>query len=164
MSRPWIVVAAIVAVAGLEVAACLRAREFVLIAAGIPVAIALCCFVWVLLRPEKREKELADDMENGPAEMLRHWHARAVMLVDRADGSRADWDRHLRPLLAKEFQLSAGPRVSKNRRALESAGVHLFGAELWRWVDPADSELRDQNTPAPGRAALDEILSRLQRM
>ncbi|GGL22822.1 hypothetical protein [Nocardia jinanensis] len=164
MSRPWIVVAAVIAVAGLEVAAFLRFREFVLIAAGIPVAIALCCFVWVLLRPERREKELADEMENGPAEMLRHWHARAEMLVDRADGSRADWDRHLRPLLAKEFQLSAGLRVSKNRRALESAGVHLFGAELWRWVDPADSELRDQNTPAPGRAALDEILSRLQRM
>lgn len=164
MSRPWIVVAAIVAVAGLEVAACLRAREFVLIVAGVPVAIALCCFVWVLLRPERREKGLADEMENGPAEMLRHWHARAVMLVDRADGSRADWDRHLRPLLAKEFQLSAGLRVSKNRRALESAGIHLFGAELWRWVDPADSAPRDQNTPAPGRAALDEILSRLQRM
>ncbi|MCX0269922.1 hypothetical protein NLM24_04205 [Nocardia zapadnayensis] len=164
MSRPWIVVAAIVAVAGLEVAATLRAREFVLVAAGVPVAIALCCFVWVLLRPEKRKKELADDMENGPAEMLRHWHARAEMLVDRADGSRADWDRHLRPLLAKEFQLSAGVRVSKNRRALESAGIHLFGAELWRWVDPADSALRDQNTPAPGRAVLDEILSRLQRM
>ncbi|MGW0179930.1 hypothetical protein [Nocardia sp. NPDC003345] len=164
MSRPWIVVTAIIAVALFEVAAYLRARDFILVAAGVPVAFALCCFVWVLLRPEKRDREAADDMENGPAEMLRHWYARAEMLVDRADGSRADWDRHLRPLLAKEFQLSAGLRVSKNRRALENAGVHLFGAELWRWVDPADSELRDQNTPAPGRAALDEILSRLQRM
>ncbi|WP_328390283.1 hypothetical protein [Nocardia sp. NBC_00416] len=164
MSRPWIVAAAIIAVAGLEAVAYLRVRDLMLIAAGLPVAVALCCFVWVLLRPEKREKEPADVMENGPAEMLRHWHARAEMLVDRADGSRADWDRHLRPLLAKEFQLSAGLRVSKNRRALESAGVHLFGADLWRWVDPADSALRDQNTSAPGRAALDEILSRLQRM
>lgn len=164
MSRPWIVAAAVLAVAVFETAAYLRARDFVLVAAGFPVAVALGCFVWVLLRPEKRKKEPADDMENGPAEMLRHWHARAEMLVDRADGSRADWDRHLRPLLAKEFQLSAGLRVSKNRRALENAGIHLFGAELWRWVDPADSALRDQNTPAPGRAALDEILSRLQRM
>ncbi|MEU1983759.1 hypothetical protein [Nocardia sp. NPDC019395] len=164
MTRPWIVVAAILAVAGFEAVAFVRAREFMLVAAGVPVAIALCCFVWVLLRPEKKEKEFVDEMANGPAEMLHHWHARAQMLADRADGSRADWDRHLRPLLAKEFQLSAGLRVSKNRRALESAGVHLFGAELWRWVDPADSALRDQNTPAPGRAALDEILSRLQRM
>lgn len=155
---------AIIGVALFEVAAYLRARDFMLVAAGVPVAFALCCFVWVLLRPEKREKEPADEMENGPAEMLRHWYARAEMLVDRADGSRADWDRHLRPLLAKEFQLSAGLRVSKNRRAMENAGIHLFGAELWRWVDPADSALRDQNTPAPGRAALDEILSRLQRM
>ncbi|WP_459548986.1 hypothetical protein [Nocardia sp. X0981] len=164
MSRPWIVAATVLAVAVFEIVASLRARDFVLVAAGFPVAVALGCFVWVLLRPEKREKEPADDMENGPAEMLRHWHARAEMLVDRADGSRADWDRHLRPLLAKEFQLSAGLRVSKNRRALENAGIHLFGAELWRWVDPADSALRDQDTPAPGRAALDEILSRLQRM
>lgn len=164
MSRPWIVAAAVLAVVVFETAAYLRARDFVLVAAGLPVAVALGCFVWVLLRPEKRKKEPADDMDNGPAEMLRHWHARAEMLVDRADGSRADWDRHLRPLLAKEFQLSAGLRVSKNRRALENAGHHLFGAELWRWVDPADSALRDQDTPAPGRAALDEILSRLQRM
>lgn len=164
MSRPWVVAATVLAVAVFETVAYLRAPDFVLVAAGVPVAVALCCFVWVLLRPERRKREPADDMENGPAEMLRHWHARAEMLVDRADGSRADWDRHLRPLLAKEFQLSAGLRVSKNRRALESAGIHLFGAELWRWVDPAESALRDQDTPAPGRAALDEILSRLQRM
>ncbi|MBF6370702.1 hypothetical protein IU469_34160, partial [Nocardia puris] len=52
----------------------------------------------------------------------------------------------------------------KNRRAMEAAGLHQFGPELWRWVDPANSELRDQTTPAPGRAALDEILHRLQRM
>ncbi|SLI26970.1 Uncharacterised protein [Mycobacteroides abscessus subsp. abscessus] len=96
--------------------------------------------------------------------MLRRWEARAQMLADRADGTRADWDRHLRPLLAKEFELSAGMRVAKNRRAMEAAGLHQFGPELWRWVDPANSELRDQTTPAPGRAALDEILHRLQRM
>ena len=164
MSRPWVVAAAVVAVAVLEILATLRAREYVLLVAGVPVAIALCCFVWVLLHRERKEKEAADEMANGPAEMLRHWYARYQILADRADGSRADWDRHLRPLLANEFQLSAGLRVSKNRRALENAGMHLFGAELWRWVVRADSALRDQDTPAPGRAALDEILSRLQRM
>ncbi len=105
-----------------------------------------------------------DDIENGPAEMLYRWHARAQMLADRADGTRADWDRHLRPLLAKEFELSSGHRIAKDRRATEAAGVLQFGPELWRWVDPANSALREQKTRAPGRAALDEILRRLQDM
>ncbi len=105
-----------------------------------------------------------DDIENGPAEMLHRWHARAEMLAHRADGTRADWDRHLRPLLAKEFELSSGHRIAKDRRATEAAGVLQFGPELWRWVDPANSALREQKTRAPGRAALDEILRRLQDM
>lgn len=104
------------------------------------------------------------DIENGPAEMLYRWRARAQMLAERADGSRADWDRHLRPLLAKEFELSSGHRIAKDRRATEAAGRLQFGPKLWHWVDPADSELRDEKTRAPGRAALDEILRRLQEM
>lgn len=165
MSRPVVTIAAIVAVLLLELLAYTRAPEFMAVAAGAPVAVALACFIRVLVRPDKREEpdELAE-MENGPAEMLRRWRARAQMLAERADGTRADWDRYLRPLLAKEFQLSAGVRVSKNRRALESAGIHQFGSELWRWVDPANSALRDQRTPAPGQAVLDEILRRLQKM
>lgn len=165
MSKPVVTLAAIATVLLLELLAYTRAPEFMAVAAGVPVAVALACFVRVLVRPDKYEEwdELAE-MENGPAEMLRRWRARAQMLAERADGTRADWDRYLRPLLAKEFQLSAGVRVSKNRRALESAGIHQFGPELWRWVDPADSVLRDRRTPAPGRAVLDELLRRLQKM
>lgn len=165
MTRPVVTIAAIAAVLLFELLAYTRAPEYMAVAAGVPVAVALACFVRTLMRPGKREEpdELAE-MENGPAEMLRRWRARAQMLAERADGTRADWDRYLRPMLAKEFQLSAGVRVSKNRRALESAGIHQFGPELWRWVDPADSALRDQGTPAPGRAVLDEILRRLRKM
>ncbi|MEU1963783.1 hypothetical protein [Nocardia sp. NPDC019255] len=160
-----VVITCVIVIAVIELVAVERARGLLLIVAGIPVAVALGWLIWSLLeRAEAGEADAIDDMDNGPAEMLRRWHARAQMLADRADGSRADWDRHLRPLLAKEFELSSGQRVAKNRRAVEAAGIHQFGPELWRWVDPANSALRDQAGRAPGRAALDEILSRLQRM
>ncbi|WP_040794210.1 hypothetical protein [Nocardia higoensis] len=165
MSRNAVVVTAVLVALLAEVVAFARWREALLPLAALPVALAL-----VLLVASLREHRAApaddrsEEIDNGPAEMLRRWQARAEMLAARADGTRADWDRHLRPLLAKEFELSAGTRVAKNRRAMETAGLHLFGPDLWRWVDPADSEVRDQSTPAPGRAALDEILGRLQRM
>ncbi|MGV9722724.1 hypothetical protein [Nocardia beijingensis] len=160
-----VVITCVIVIAVIELVAVERARGLLLIVAGIPVAVALAWLIWSLLeRAEAGDADAMEDMENGPAEMLWRWHARAQMLADRADGSRADWDRHLRPLLAKEFELSSGQRVAKNRRAVEAAGVHQFGPELWRWVDPANSALRDQTGRAPGRAALDEILSRLQRM
>ncbi|MEV6325062.1 hypothetical protein AB0M45_28365 [Nocardia sp. NPDC051787] len=165
MTRVAAVITCVIAVAVVELVAVERARGLLLIVAGIPVAMALGWLVWSLLdRSGAGEEPEIDEMENGPAEMLQRWHARAQMLADRADGTRAEWDRHLRPLLAKEFELSAGQRVAKNRRAVEAAGIHQFGPELWRWVDPANSALRDQTSRAPGRAALDEILSRLQRM
>lgn len=165
MNRMGVVITCVIVIAVIELVAVERARGLLLIVAGIPVAVALAWLIWSLLeRAEAGDADAMEDMENGPAEMLRRWRARAQMLADRADGSRADWDRHLRPLLAKEFELSSGQRVAKNRRAVEAAGVHQFGPELWRWVDPANSALRDQTGRAPGRAALDEILSRLQRM
>ncbi len=165
MNRMGVVITCVLVVGVIELAAVERARGLVLVVAGIPVAVALGWLIWSLLeRAEAGDGDEIDDMDNGPAEMLRRWHARAQMLADRADGTRADWDRHLRPLLAKEFELSSGQRVAKNRRAVETAGIHQFGPELWRWVDPANSALRDQTSRAPGRAALDEILSRLQRM
>lgn len=165
MNRMGVVITCVIVIAVIELVAVERARELLLVVAGIPVAVALAWLIWSLLeRAEAGDADAMEDMENGPAEMLRRWHARAQMLADRADGSRADWDRHLRPLLAKEFELSSGQRVAKNRRAVEAAGIHQFGPELWRWVDPANSALRDQTGRAPGRAALDEILSRLQRM
>ncbi|MGK8521749.1 hypothetical protein ACRS6B_09430 [Nocardia asteroides] len=165
MKRTGVVVACVIVVVLVELVTVERARGVLLIVAGIPVAVALGWLVWSLReRSEDGSDDAFEDMENGPAEMLQRWHARAEMLADRAEGTRADWDRHLRPLLAKEFELSTGQRVAKNRRAVEAAGIHQFGPELWRWVDPANSALRDQTSRAPGRAALDEILSRLQRM
>ncbi|MFC4124389.1 hypothetical protein [Nocardia rhizosphaerae] len=164
MSRSAVVWSAVIVVLLLEVALVRMAREAVLLAVALPVAVALATLVWSMRHRVVREEPLTEYIDNGPAEMLGRWHARAEMLTARADGTRADWDRHLRPLLAKEFELSTGLRVAKNRRATEAAGQLQFGPELWRWVDPANSALRDQVGRAPGRAALDEILRRLQTM
>ncbi|WP_410874387.1 hypothetical protein [Nocardia sp. A7] len=164
MSRTSVFVTAVLAVAVIEVALVRLDRDSVLLAVAVPVAVALALLVRSLRHRVVREEPLTEYIDNGPAEMLGRWHARAEMLTARADGTRADWDRHLRPLLAKEFELSTGLRVSKNRRATEAAGQLQFGPELWRWVDPANSSLRDQTGRAPGREALDEILRRLQTM
>ncbi|MFI9505909.1 hypothetical protein [Nocardia sp. NPDC052566] len=165
MNRTATAIGMAVLVVVIELVTFERARGVLLLVAGIPVVLALAAAIYSLWeRSSAPDEPEADEIENGPAEMLRRWHARAQMLADRADGTRAEWDRHLRPLLAKEFELSSGQRVAKNRRATEAAGIMQFGPELWRWVDPANSALRDQTSPAPGRAALDEILSRLQAM
>lgn len=165
MNRVVVVVAAMILIAVVELVTFGKAPGVLLPVAAIPLALAVVELTLGLRRGrETEEEEPPDDMENGPAEMLYRWHARAQMLADRAEGTRADWDRHLRPLLAKEFELSTGLRVAKNRKATEAAGILQFGPELWRWVDPANSALRDQTSRAPGRAALDEILRRLQGM
>jgi hypothetical protein len=168
-ARPVIVGIAIAVILLAEAIGFDNQRALLPVLAGVPVLLALALLVWTLAaRGRGRGLEAADpadhDIANGPAEMLRRWLARAEMLADRSDGTRADWDRHLRPLLAKEFELSSGHRIAKNRRATEAAGQLQFGPELWRWVDPANSALRDDKTRAPGRAALDEILRRLQEM
>ncbi|WP_327143392.1 hypothetical protein [Nocardia sp. NBC_01327] len=167
MNRGAIVVIGLILAGLFELIALNHGRETLLPIAGIPVAGALGLLVWSLLERARRRRPTGPDdheIDNGPAEMLQRWQARAQMLADRAEGTRADWDRHLRPLLAKEFESNSGHRMAKNRRAHEAAGQLQFGPELWRWVDPANSALRDQTNPAPGRPALDEILRRLQNM
>ena len=161
------VTAAVLMVGVFEVIGVTRRRELLPVLVGVPVALALALLLWTLAeraRAQQRDEFDDEEIDNGPAEMLARWHARAQMLVTRSDGSRADWDRYLRPLLAKEFELSSGHRIAKNRKATEAAGRLRFGPELWRWVDPANSAPRDQTGPAPGRPALEEILRRLQDM
>ncbi|MFB7721113.1 MULTISPECIES: hypothetical protein [unclassified Nocardia] len=167
MSRIAIVVGGLLLAGLFEMFALHNDRTTLLPVAAIPVAGVLGLLVWSLLDRARRYQPASPEdheIDNGPAEMLNRWQARAQMLADRSEGSRADWDRHLRPLLAKEFELTSGHRMAKNRRATETAGQLQFGPELWRWVDPANSALRDQTNPAPGRPALDEILRRLQNM
>lgn len=109
------------------------------------------------------------DMPSSPAslpadETLRRWHARAEARISWAERTRGDWDRQLRPLIAADFETAAGHRQSRNPDALAATGRMTFGPELWRWVDPNGASDTDRAEPAPGRAVLQSILERLERM
>lgn len=95
-------------------------------------------------------------------EALRRWRARTEILISWSEGSRADWDQHLRPVLARELAKFTTQRGG--RRAQAATGSMLFGPQLWPWVDPSNVAFTDHTTPAPGRAVLAQILDRLERL
>ncbi len=136
-------------------------QRHVLWLSGVAVAIAFVAAWRVLLSATK--PEAAESFVAGPDESLRRWIAQTETLVRWADRSRADWDRHLRPKLAREFLLTTGQRQTKDAAALQATGRMMFGDDLWQWVDPGNVTPTGRGEPAPGRAVLDEILQRLER-
>jgi hypothetical protein len=136
-------------------------RELVLVVVGVMVALVLLALRLYLVRePELDSGALAND----PAESLRRWLSRTETLISRAESTRRDWDRHLRPMLARQFELATGQRQARNRVAFHATGTMLFGAELWAWVDPQNLSRTGDSEPGPGREALDEILRRLEQV
>lgn len=99
-----------------------------------------------------------------PAESLRRWLSRTETMISRSDATRRDWDRHLRPMLARQFELATGQRQVRDRASFHATGTMLFGAELWAWVDPQNVSRTGGSEPGPGREALDEILRRLEQV
>jgi hypothetical protein len=98
------------------------------------------------------------------AESLRRWVSRTETLIHRAESTRREWDRHLRPMLARQFEMATGQRQSRDRVAFRATGELVFGPQLWAWVDPDNIARSGGGEPGPGRAALDDILQRLQRI
>jgi hypothetical protein len=136
-------------------------RSLTLMLSGVVVALIL----FGLRRSLSADDRPAPDGDDqGPEEVLRRWLARTEMLVRWADRSRGDWDRHLRPLLAREFEAMTGQRRAKDRASQDATGRMMFGDDLWQWVDPFAVSYADRNQPAPGRAALDAILQRMLRL
>lgn len=93
-------------------------------------------------------------------EALRQWRSQTEAAITWADGTRGDWDRHLRPRLAREFMLATG---HKARDSQHDTGKMVFGDDLWPWVDASNVARADRDAPGPGRAALEEILRRLEQ-
>jgi hypothetical protein len=137
-------------------------REVVLVASGAVVALVLLVLRWFLVRDSDVIGGAAH--ANEPAEALRRWLSRTETLISRSESSRRDWDRHLRPMLARQFELATGQRQAKDRTAFQATGQLLFGAELWAWVDPQNVSRTGDDEPGPGRDALDEILRRLEQV
>lgn len=95
---------------------------------------------------------------------LRRWLARTETLISWSESTRSDWDRRLRPMLARQFELAAGQRKAKDPRAFHATGRMLFGEQLWQWVDPENISRTGGQEPGPGRQALNDILQRLERL
>ncbi len=137
-------------------------RRLVLVLSGIAVALVLIAVRWQLTRGSRplTDAEHSDDA----AESLRRWLSRTETTIGRAEATRTDWDRHLRPMLARQFELATGQKRTRNREAYQATGEMLFGPELWPWVDPENVSRNGSTEPGPGRDALDEILQRLERV
>ncbi len=97
---------------------------------------------------------------NDAWESLQRWRGQTEELIRWADGSRAEWDRHLRPRLARDFMVATQQKASDD---FDSSGRFVFGEELWQWVDPQNVAPGRRNEPGPGRDALDQILRRLEK-
>ena len=138
----------------------LHDRRFVLWVAG-----AAALFALVSAR------QLLGDVEPPPAaapnaleESLRSWLSRTQTLIHWSESTRTDWDRHLRPMLARRFAITTGQKQAKDPAAFDATGRMLFGAEIWAWVNPDNVAQTGGHEPGPGRAALEEILERLEQV
>jgi len=137
-------------------------RDVVLAAAAAVAAFGLLGARWLLAR---EETDGIDESEpRDPAESLRRWLARTQTLVAWSDTTRSDWDKHLRPMLARQFELATGQRKIKDPKAFQATAEMVFGQELWVWVDPDNVSRTGVSEPGPGRAVLDEVLQRLERI
>jgi hypothetical protein len=139
----------------------LHDRRFVLWAAGAAALFALVNARQLLGRDIGPPQPAAT---NALEESLRSWLSRTQTLIHRSESTRADWDRHLRPMLARRFAIATGQKQAKDRAAFDATGRTLFGAELWAWVNPNNVAHSGTREPGPGRATLQEILERLEQM
>jgi hypothetical protein len=137
-------------------------RRLVLWASGIVLAVVLIR-LRQLLAQEIRPAPAASTSDD-PAASLRRWLSRTETLVGWAESTRSDWDKHLRPMLARQFEMATGQRKAKDPAAFHATGRMLFGEQLWGWVDPDNLTRTGGQEPGPGRAALDEILQRLEQV
>jgi hypothetical protein len=136
--------------------------ELFLLAAGLVVAVVVLALRWLLARASAVDP--GPDRTDDAAASLRRWLSRTETLISRSDSTRRDWDRHLRPMLARQFELATGQRRARNPAAFDATGQMLFGDDLWRWVDPQNVSRTGSDEPGPGRAALADILQRMERV
>lgn len=157
-----IVVLGICLIVGIEVIALiLQDRRFVLVVSGFAAALVLLNVRRVLgYWNQPAAEEDSDDLGDG----LRRWLAKTETTIRWSDSTRADWDRHLRPMLARRFEIATGQRQAKDPAAFSATGEMLFGTQLWEWVNPNNVTRGGEHQSGPGRAALEEILQRLEQV
>jgi hypothetical protein len=136
-------------------------RELVMGVTGVALAGVLIAARWHLMhRVTTDDNEATDDA----GASLRRWLSRTEVLISWSEASRTDWDRRLRPMLARQFELAAGQRKAKDPKAFHATGRMLFGDQLWQWVDPENIARDGGRQPGPGRETLNDILQRLEQL
>jgi hypothetical protein len=138
----------------------LHDHRLVLAASGVAVALVLLNIRRFLGHGIQPAAEPNDDL----GDALRRWLSTTETTIRWSDSTRADWDRHLRPMLARRFELATGQRQAKDPTAFHATGQMLFGPELWEWVNPNNVTRTGDREPGPGRAKLEEILQRLEQV
>ncbi|MCK0177132.1 hypothetical protein [Mycolicibacterium sp. F2034L] len=161
MTRPIAAAVALLVLAELYAVVRLD-RDDVLVVSGVALVGGLVAVRWSL-RPDRMSAPPASEADERAA-ALQRWAVRTETMISWSEATRADWDRRLRPMLARQFELATGQRRSRNADAFEATGRMLFGSQLWQWVDPENVSRTGGREPGPGRAALDEILQRLERV
>ncbi|MDY6995319.1 MAG: hypothetical protein SW019_01910 [Actinomycetota bacterium] len=136
-------------------------REVVAAVSGAALAAAL---LTVRRRLGHRPAGPADPAADEAAASLRRWRGRTETLISWAESSRSDWDRRLRPMLARQFELAGGHRKSKDPKIFQASGRMVFGDDLWQWVDPQNISRTGGREPGPGRTVLDDIMKRLEKL
>jgi hypothetical protein len=139
----------------------LHDRHLVLAVSGVAAALVLLSIRRVLGHGLKPAAEADDD---NLRDSLRRWQATTETTIRWSDSTRADWDRHLRPMLARRFEIATGHGQAKDPTTFHAIGRMLFGPELWEWVNPNNVSRTGGHEPGPGRAKLEEILQRLEQV
>lgn len=137
-------------------------RTLVLGVTGVALGGALAAARWRLTHHAAGTFDDAAADDSGAS--LRRWLTRTETLISWSESTRSDWDRRLRPMLARQFELAAGQRKAKDPKAFQATGHMLFGDQLWQWVDPENISRTGGTEPGPGREALNDILERLERL
>jgi hypothetical protein len=114
----------------------------------------IAILVWRLLFGTRTRSTVDEEPQPEPDPSV----DRARAIVGWAQGSRLDWDRHVRPVLARELS-----ELLSARRG-PAANESLLGADVWPWVDPHAPFSTDLDQPGPGRDGLAQVLDRLERL
>lgn len=148
----------IVLVAGAEVLAVFAAHRYAVVIGGL--AAALFVLAACLQLNSERRGLRPEPSSDDATELLQRWKTQTQATVQWADSTRGDWDRHLRPKLAREFLLATR---QKDPATQQATGRLVFGDELWTWVDPSAIRPEQSEEPGPGYTTLAEILRRMEQ-
>ncbi|EUA33608.1 hypothetical protein I552_4387 [Mycobacterium xenopi 3993] len=125
-----VVASGVLIIVGVEVLALLlHDRRLVLWTSGAAAAIAM--FYVRSFVGRDIEPPVAEPGSDLFGDSLRSWLSRTETMIRWSESTRSDWDRHLRPILARRFEIATGQRQAKDPPAFHATGQMLFGPELW---------------------------------